>query len=74
MPFDIQTITGGTAFNVGPALMTLGLGYGWGEELDEELTNVIDPEDEEGLQARFVFRSFKALFGFQVRASEFLPQ
>ena len=51
---------------MGPALLTLGVGYGWGEEVDNELTDVIDPEGEEGLRARFLFRSMKALFGFQV--------
>jgi hypothetical protein len=66
MPFDIETITVGTDFAVGPALLTLGLGYGWGKEIDEELTNVIDPEGEEGLEATFVFRNIRALFGFEV--------
>jgi hypothetical protein len=66
MPFDIRTVTAGTEFTAGPALLTLGAGYGWGEEIDTELTNVIDPEGEEGLQARFVFRSLRVLFGFQV--------
>ena len=66
MPFDIQTVSIGTDFQVGPALLTLGFAYGWGRRVDDELTNVIDPEGQEGLEATFVFRSMRALFGFQV--------
>lgn len=66
MPFDIETLLLGTDFEVGPARLTLGLGYGWGEKMDTELTNVIDPEGDRGLEALFVFRSLRALFGFEV--------
>ncbi len=65
LPFDIQTITVGTDFVVGPALLTLGVGYGWGSKVSQELTDVINPGDG-NLEARFLFRNMRALFGFEV--------
>ncbi|MGD8414646.1 MAG: hypothetical protein PVF33_10455, partial [Candidatus Latescibacterota bacterium] len=66
MPFDIQTVTAGTDFQVGRALLTLGIGYGWGEEISTELIDINPAGQEEALEAKFVFRSFRGLFGFEV--------
>ena len=65
VPIDISTVTLGADFPVGPALLTLGAGYGWGSEVGRELTNLIQPGDE-GFEATYVYRSIKLLFGFEI--------
>jgi hypothetical protein len=65
LPIDIKTITLGTDFKVGTALLTLGIGYGWGSELDQELTDVLRQDDPD-FQATYVYRSIKLLFGFEI--------
>ncbi|MFC2085711.1 hypothetical protein ACFLRO_00710 [Bacteroidota bacterium] len=64
LPIDIQTITIGTDFRVGPALMTLGLGYGWGEKSARELLDIIGDDSE--LKPIYVYTNFRALFGFEI--------
>jgi len=71
MPFDIQTVLLGTDFVVGPALLTLGVGYGWGKEPSQELVDVGGNGSECDLETgvgcpHFVYRNFKALFGFEI--------
>ena len=65
LPFDISNITVGSEFVVRSARFTLGVGYGWGSEIDNELTDLLRREDED-FEAKFVFRSFKLLFGFEI--------
>ena len=47
------------------ARLTLGIGYGWGSEIDKELTNLLRDEDED-FAATYVYRSIKLLFGFEI--------
>lgn len=65
VPIDISTVTLGADFPVGPARFTLGAGYGWGSEVDRELTDLLR-QDDETLEAAYVYRSIKLLFGFAI--------
>ncbi len=65
LPFNIKSISLGADVIVGPILMTLGAGYGWGSKVDEQLTDLLQQEDED-FQATFVFRSIRLLFGFEI--------
>jgi hypothetical protein len=65
MPLDINTVTFGTDFMVSSALLTLGIGYGWGSKVDQALTDLLREEDED-FEATFVYRSFRFLFGFEI--------
>jgi len=65
IPIDIGTITVGTDFVVGSARLTLGIGYGWGSEVDSELTDLLK-EEKEDFEATYVYRSIKLLFGFEI--------
>ncbi len=56
IPIDISTLTLGTDFVVRSARLTLGIGYGWGSEVDKELTNLLRDEDED-FEATYVYRS-----------------
>jgi hypothetical protein len=65
MPLDVNTVTVGTDFTVSSALLTLGIGYGWGSKVDRALTDLLSEEDED-FEATFVYRSFRFLFGFEI--------
>lgn len=65
LPIDIKTVTVGTDFVLRSARITLGVGYGWGSEIDRELTDVLKQEDED-FEATYVYRSIKLLFGFEI--------
>jgi hypothetical protein len=65
IPIDISTITVGTDFVVRSARLTLGIGYGWGSEVDRELTDLLQ-EEKEDFEATYVYRSIKLLFGFEI--------
>jgi len=65
LPIDITTLTVGTDFVLRTARFTLGIGYGWGSEIDRELTDVLRREDAD-FQATYVYRSIKLLFGFEI--------
>ncbi|MCL7959788.1 MAG: hypothetical protein M8861_06320 [marine benthic group bacterium] len=65
LPIDIRTVTVGMDFVLRSALITLGVGYGWGSELDQTLTDVLRQEDED-FEATYVYRGIKLLFGFEV--------
>jgi len=41
IPIDISTLTLGTDFVLGSARFTLGFGYGWGSQVDRELTDLL---------------------------------
>lgn len=65
IPIDISTITVGTDFVVRSARLTLGVGYGWGSEVDRELTDLLK-EEKEDFEATYVYRSIRLLFGFEI--------
>ena len=65
IPIDISTITVGTDFVLRSARLTLGIGYGWGSEVDRELTDLLK-EEKEDFEATYVYRSIKLLFGFEI--------
>ena len=65
VPVDISTFTAGVKFTVGSALFTIGGGYGWGSEVDDQLTALLRSENAD-LEARYVYRSFRVLFGFEI--------
>jgi len=65
LPFDIRNVSLGTDFVVKSARLTLGLGYGWGSKVDQELTDLLRQEDPD-FKATYVFRSIKVLFGFEI--------
>ena len=65
LPIDIQTLTVGTDFVLRSARLTLGIGYGWGSEIDRGLTDLLKREDED-FEATYVYRSVKLLFGFEI--------
>ena len=45
LPIDIKNVNMGADFTVGPVLLTLGAGYGWGSKVDQNLTDVLQQED-----------------------------
>ena len=65
LPIDIKNINLGADFTVGPALLTVGLGYGWGKKVDQNLTDLLKKEDED-FEATFAYQSFRLLFGFEI--------
>jgi hypothetical protein len=65
LPIDIQTITVGSDFVVSSARFTLGVGYGWGKKLDQNLTDALKGEDEE-FAATFTYRNIRLIFGFEI--------
>ena len=50
---------------VGSALFTIGGGYGWGSKVDDQLTALLQNENRD-LEAKYVYRSFRVLFGFEI--------
>jgi predicted porin len=65
LPIDISSLNLGADVIVGPALLTIGAGYGWGRKADEQLTDLLRQEDED-FQATFVYRNMRVLFGFEI--------
>ncbi len=65
IPIDISNLTVGTDFVVRSARLTLGLGYGWGSEVDQELTDLLR-EEKEDFEATYVYQNFRLLFGFEI--------
>jgi len=65
LPIDIQTVTMGSDFVISSARFTLGVGYGWGKELDQNLTDALKGEDEE-FAATFTYRNIRMIFGFEI--------
>ncbi len=65
LPIDIQTVTVGSDFVVSSARFTLGVGYGWGKKLDQNLTDALKGEDEE-FAATFTYRNIRLIFGFEI--------
>jgi hypothetical protein len=65
LPIDIQTVTVGSDFVISSARFTLGVGYGWGKKLDQNLTDALKGEDEE-FAATFTYRNIRLIFGFEI--------
>ena len=65
LPFDIALISAGTDFVLGPARFTLGLGYAWGDKVDQALTDALQQGDPD-FEATFVYRSLRVIFGFEI--------
>jgi hypothetical protein len=65
LPIDISTLTVGTDFVLRSARFTLGIGYGWGSEVDQELTDLLKDQDDD-FEATYVYRNLKLLFGFEI--------
>ncbi len=65
LPIDINSISAGTDFGVGSARFTLGLGYAWGQKVDQRLTDILQEEDAD-FEATFVYRSMRVIFGFEI--------
>jgi hypothetical protein len=55
----------GVDFVVSSARITLGAGYGWGNEPAQELTDLLREQDPD-FDAKFVYRSFRLMFGFEL--------
>lgn len=64
LPIDIRTVNLGVDMTVGSARLTLGAGFAWGQEVDQELTELIQPVDED-FEATYVYRGFRFLFGVE---------
>jgi hypothetical protein len=65
LPIDIQTVTVGSDFVISSARFTLGAGYGWGQKVDQNLTDALKGEDEE-FEATFAYRNIRLIFGFEI--------
>ena len=60
---DLYSVLLGTEFIVERARVTLGAGYGWGSEPAHRITDLIGDED---FEAKYVFKRFRVLFGFEL--------
>lgn len=65
LPVDIRNLTLGTDFAFRSARLTLGIGYGWGSETAQGLTEVLREEDPD-FEATYAYRSIRLLFGFEI--------
>jgi hypothetical protein len=63
--YDILSVFAGVDFVVSSARITLGAGYGWGNEPAQELTDLLREQDPD-FDAKFVYRSFRLMFGFEL--------
>lgn len=64
-PVDINNISLGTDFRVNRTRIDLGLGMAWGAVADEDLNDLIQGS-EGNVDVRYVYRSFRLLFGVEV--------
>jgi len=62
-PVDVYSAFLGTEFEVSRARVTVGAGYGWGSQPADQITDLIMDED---IEARYVFKRFRVLFGFEL--------
>ncbi len=62
---DIKTVTVGADFRIGPALLTLGVGRGWGNHLAEGLSDLVGGPDQD-VQVVQAYSNWIALFGFEL--------
>jgi hypothetical protein len=69
LPITINTVTVGADFGVGAVRFTLGVGYGWGSEVDQELTDLLNQNDP-SFEATYVYRSMRLIFGFEIGGGE----
>ena len=64
-PVDIRRLSLGTDFAIRSARLTLGIGYGWGSETAEGLTELLADADPD-FEATYAYRSIRLLFGFEI--------
>jgi hypothetical protein len=64
LPVDIRTVNLGVDLIIGRARLTLGAGFAWGQQVDRELTELIQPADED-FEATYVYRGYRILFGLE---------
>jgi hypothetical protein len=62
-PVDLFSASLGTEFVVDLARVTVGVGYGWGSRPAPTVTDLIG---EEGIEAQYVYKRVRALFGFEL--------
>jgi hypothetical protein len=62
---DLYSAFLGLGFMVSSARLTLGAGYGWGNSPASAILDVLGDENE-GLEARYVYRRLRILFGFEL--------
>ena len=62
-PVDVYSVFLGTEFEASRARVTLGAGYGWGSRAADRITDLIGDEE---IEARYVFKRFRLLFGFEL--------
>jgi len=62
-PFDLYSAFLGTEFIVTRARVTLGVGYGWGSEPADRITDLIGDED---IEAQYVYHRLRLLLGFEL--------
>jgi hypothetical protein len=62
---DLYSAFLGADFMVRSARLTVGAGYGWGSSLALGVTDVLGGQDE-GFEAKYVYRRFRVLFGFEL--------
>ncbi len=63
--FNINNLSLGTNFHIGGIRFDLGVGYSWGEKLNERLSEIFSGTDED-IEVSFVYKSIKILFGIEV--------
>jgi len=63
--FNINNVSLGTNFHIGGVRFDLGLGYSWGENLNERLSDIFSGTDED-IEVSFIYKSIKVLFGIEV--------
>jgi hypothetical protein len=63
VPMDIRTVTIGGELDAGFARFTIGVGYGWGSAVHQELSDLVGQVDED-YAAPFVYRNLRLIFGF----------
>ncbi len=63
--YDIASVFAGIDFVIGSSRITLGAGYGWGDHLAPELTDLLSDQGADS-EAKLVYRSFRLLFGFEL--------
>jgi hypothetical protein len=63
--FDINNVSIGTEFRVSGVQFDLGLGYSWGANLHQELSDLIGGQNGD-VEVNFEYTSFKLLFGVEI--------
>jgi hypothetical protein len=66
MTLDIKTAVAGLEMDVGPAMITLGIGYGRGQAPTGELSRLVGAIDDD-FEATQRYRNLLGLFGFELK-------